>query len=61
MQPTTREWVAKAEGDYDGGCEALRSRKKSRHDRVCFFCQQWAEKYLKGRLTEGGIAFPAHA
>jgi len=54
----TREWVAKAESDYDGACEALRSRKKSRRDRICFFSQQCAEKYLKARLTEVGIAFP---
>src|SRR5260370_3168094 len=58
MLPMTREWVAKAESDYDGACEALRSRKKSRRDRICFFSQQCAEKYLKARLTEAGIAFP---
>jgi HEPN domain-containing protein len=54
----TREWVAKAESDYDGACEALRSRKKSRRDRICFFSQQCIEKYLKARLTEAGGAFP---
>src|SRR6185437_15863779 len=58
MLPITREWVAKAESDYDGACEALRSRKKSRRDRICFFSQQCVEKYLKARLTEAGIAFP---
>ena len=58
MLPMTREWVAKAESDYDGACEALRSRKKSRHDRICFFSQQCIEKYLKARLTEAGVAFP---
>src|SRR2546426_5114476 len=40
MLPMTREWVAKAESDYDGACEALRSRKRSRRDRICFFSQQ---------------------
>jgi HEPN domain-containing protein len=54
----TREWVAKAESDYDGACEALRSRKKSRRDRICFFSQQCIEKYLKARLTEAGLSFP---
>ena len=54
----TREWVAKAESDYDGACEALRSRKKSRCDRICFFSQQCVEKYLKARLTEAGLSFP---
>ena len=58
MLPMTREWVAKAESDYDGACEALRSRKKSRRDRICFFSQQCVEKYLKARLTEAGISFP---
>ncbi len=58
MLPMTREWVAKAESDYDGACEALRSRKKSRRDRICFFSQQCIEKYLKARLTEAGVAFP---
>jgi HEPN domain-containing protein len=54
----TREWVAKAESDYDGACEALRSRKKSRRDRICFFSQQCIEKYLKARLTEAAVTFP---
>src|SRR5262245_13429406 len=58
MLPMTREWVAKAESDYDGACEALRSRKKSRQDRIGFFSQQCVEKYLKARLTETGVAFP---
>jgi len=44
MLPMTREWVAKAESDYDVACEALRSRKKSRQDRICFFSQQCLEK-----------------
>jgi HEPN domain-containing protein len=43
MLPMTREWVAKAESDYDGVCDALRSRKKSRQDRICFFSQQCIE------------------
>src|SRR5205085_6941730 len=58
MLPMTREWVAKAESDYDGDYEALRSRKKSRRDRICFFSQQCVEKYLKARLTEARVAFP---
>src|SRR5438045_1030154 len=58
MRPMTREWADKAESDYDGACEALRSRKKSRRDRICFFSQQGVEKYLKARLTEAGLSFP---
>jgi HEPN domain-containing protein len=58
MLPTTREWVSKAEGDYDVVCLLLRSRKRSRYDPICFHAQQCAEKYLKAHLTEAGVAFP---
>jgi len=57
MLPTTREWVQKAEGDYDVVLLLLRSRKRSRYDPICFHCQQCVEKYLKARLTESAIAF----
>src|SRR5205807_6832689 len=60
MLPMTREWVAKAESDYDGACEALRSRKKSRRDRICFFSQQCVEKYLQGATDGSGGGFSAH-
>lgn len=58
MLPVTREWVLKAESDYDVVLLLLRSRKPSRHDPLCFHAQQCAEKYLKARLTEAGLAFP---
>jgi HEPN domain-containing protein len=58
MLPTTREWVMKAEGDYDVVLLLLRSRKRSRYDPTCFHAQQCVEKYIKARLTEAGIAFP---
>ncbi|MFI5381352.1 MAG: HEPN domain-containing protein [Tepidisphaerales bacterium] len=57
MTPTTREWVLKAEGDYDAVCILRRSRKPTRFDAICFHCQQCAEKYLKARLNEAGIPF----
>lgn len=57
MLPVTREWVLKAKSDYDVVLLLLRSRKPSRHDPLCFHAQQCAEKYLKARLTEAGIAF----
>ena len=57
MLPTTREWVNKAESDYDVVSLLLRSRKRSRYDPICFRAQQCAEKFLKARLTESGIAF----
>jgi hypothetical protein len=31
MLPMTREWVAKAESNYDGACEALRSLARVRN------------------------------
>jgi HEPN domain-containing protein len=58
MMPTTREWVNKAEGDYGVVSLLLRSRKPWRYEAICFHAQQCAEKYLKARLVEAGIAFP---
>jgi HEPN domain-containing protein len=58
LLPTTREWVSKAEGDFDVVSLLLRSRKRSRYDPICFHVQQCAEKYLKARLIEAGIPFP---
>jgi HEPN domain-containing protein len=57
MLSITREWVLKAETDYDVVLLLLRSRKRHRYDPTCFHAQQCVEKYLKGRLTEAGIAF----
>src|SRR3954452_18617590 len=57
MLPTTREWVSKAEGDYDVVSLLLRSRKRSRYDPICFHAQQCVEKYLKARLTDAAIKF----
>ena len=58
MLAMTREWVTKAEGDYDVVLLLLRSRKRSRLDAIAFHCQQCAEKYLKALLTEESVAFP---
>jgi HEPN domain-containing protein len=49
--------VKKAEGDYGAVCILRRSRKPGRYDAICFHCQQCAEKYLKARMNEAGIAF----
>jgi HEPN domain-containing protein len=57
MMPTIGEWVTKAEGDFDVVSLLLRSRKRSRYDAICFHAQQCAEKYLKARMVEAGIAF----
>src|SRR4051812_25079801 len=52
MRPMTREFVNKAEGDYDNACTLRHSRKRTRYDGFCFHCQQCVEKYLKARLQE---------
>ncbi|MBC8182410.1 HEPN domain-containing protein [candidate division KSB1 bacterium] len=41
-----REWIKKAENDFDGALYLSRRRKKPLPDLVCFHCQQSAEKYL---------------
>jgi HEPN domain-containing protein len=56
MKATTRQWVEKAEADYAAALLLRRSRKKHSRDIVCFHLQQCAEKYLKARLEEAGIA-----
>ncbi len=58
MKQATREWVKKAEGDYMAATILSRRRKVPLHDRVCFHCQQSAEKYLKARLEEANIRIP---
>ena len=51
MRKATREWVRKAEADYQAGAELAQSAKAF-HDQVSFLCQQSAEKYLKALLEE---------
>ena len=58
MKPLAREWAAKAEGDFVVAAQIMRQRKNRVLDAACFHCQQSAEKYLKARLSEAGIAFP---
>jgi HEPN domain-containing protein len=51
MKKATREWVRKAEADYQ--LAILIARKGDPfHDQRCFHCQQSAEKYLKALLEE---------
>ena len=58
MKATTHEWTDKAEGDWATLMRELRARRTPNYDSACFHAQQCAEKYLKGRLHEEGIAFP---
>jgi HEPN domain-containing protein len=55
MKKTTREWVGKAEDDYQLAAEGARLSRPF-HDQVCFHCQQAAEKYLKALIEE--LALP---
>jgi HEPN domain-containing protein len=57
MKDSVKEWVAKAEGDYNTALREWRARKNRNHDAVCFHAQQCIEKYLKGFLDSNGIPF----
>jgi len=58
MKRITREWVAKAEGDFAILEREARARKNPSYDGICFHAQQCAEKYLKARLNEAGLDPP---
>ncbi len=57
MKPITLEWIEKAEEDWHVMLRSYRARKNPSYNAACFHAQQCAEKYLKGRLDEAGIAF----
>lgn len=57
MNPLTREWVSKAEGDFITASRELRARKSPNFDAACFHAQQCAEKYMKALLHAAGISF----
>ncbi len=50
MKKTTREWVGKAEDDYQIAAQTARLSRPF-HDQVCFHCQQAADKYLKANAA----------
>ncbi len=58
MKRTTLEWIDKAEGDFVTPLMSYRARKNPNPDAACFHAQQCAEKYLKARLEEAGLAVP---
>jgi HEPN domain-containing protein len=58
MKELTREWIRKAENDYRSALVLLQKIQEPIVDTACFHCQQSAEKYLKGFLTEHQVAFP---
>jgi hypothetical protein len=57
MKPSTTEWVAKAEDDFAVMERECQVGVHPSYDAVCFHAQQCAEKYLKARLCEAGVAF----
>ena len=57
MKKATREWVRKAEADYQLAVPIGR-RRDPFHDQRCFHFQQSAEKYLKALLEELGMVVP---
>ncbi len=58
MKALTREWITKAEGDFNSCLREVRARRHPNHDSACFHAQQCVEKYLKARLQEAGLGFP---
>ena len=42
-----KEWINKAEDDFEGAKDIAHRRKRPLPDLVCFHCQQSSEKYLK--------------
>lgn len=46
-----REWLVKAEEDYEAAILLSRRKKKPLLNSVCYHSQQAAEKYLKAYLT----------
>ena len=57
MKKLTREWVRKAEADFQLAAKLARDRVPF-HDQLCFHSQQSAEKYLKALLQEQGVGIP---
>jgi HEPN domain-containing protein len=57
MNEIAREWVDKAENDYDAAELTLHGREAPIVDAVCFHSQQCAEKYLKAFLQDHLVRF----
>lgn len=55
---SVRNWVAKAEGDFNAAAHLLDTGDEEFNDAVCFHAQQCAEKYLKALLLQEGLAVP---
>lgn len=57
LRDAARQWTMKAESDWTA-VEILRGNDQCPADIVCFHCQQYVEKMMKGLLTLKGIEAP---
>ena len=57
MCDAVREWVSKAEGDFQAANDLSASRRAN-HDAICFHAQQCIEKLMKAVLLQHGTTPP---
>jgi HEPN domain-containing protein len=55
MKRATRDWIRKAEADFQLASQIDKARYP---DQICFLCQQSTEKYLKAILEEASLRIP---
>ena len=55
-----KEWLEKAEEDFEAAKTIMKRRRRPLPSIVCFHCQQAAEKYLKALLIFMKLHFPKH-
>jgi HEPN domain-containing protein len=58
MNELTKEWISRAEDDYQMAYRALEPEDAPIPGAACFHAQQCAEKYLKAYLQEHQVRFP---
>jgi HEPN domain-containing protein len=58
LHKVVRQWIRKAEDDFDAAGRLLKSGPGCPCDPVCFHAQQCVEKYLKSMLVLRAIPFP---
>src|SRR5438094_130320 len=58
MNETVREWVNKAEGDFNAASTLMRARKHPYYEGVCFHAQQCIEKLMKAALIRRELTPP---
>lgn len=58
MSEETREWLEKAEADFETAAREAAVRNRPNTDAVCFHAQQCVEKWMKGVLCAKGVRIP---